>query len=144
MATITLNIDVDNEQFKGMCIDSINDLPKEKTEEIFLKAVEAALMQDTAKGISSGYNILVTKEKSGYYENYVPTELLKEVISKIDTAKYIEPIAELVGNYIKDNYKELVSKYMVEQIASLLFSPDKEYSLRSMMRDMVSSAFEMR
>lgn len=140
MATITLNIDVDNNQFEEMCVNNINDISKEKIEEILLKAVETALLNDTKKNYNDGSNILVTKVTDGYSSRYEATPLLKSVIKKIDTEKYIDPIAEMVGNYIKQNYKDLITKYIIEEIGNLLFSPEKEYSLKRDMYDFVQSA----
>ena len=97
------------------------------------------MIKETKKDYNDGSNILVTKVKDGYSYKYEATPLLKSVIKKIDTEKYIDPIAEMVGNYIKQNYKDLITKYIIEEIGKLLFSPEKEYSLKRDMYDFVQS-----
>ena len=76
MATLTINIDVSDEDFKKLCVDNINELPKEQMQEILLKAVEVALIKDRENPIyDRDSSILVTPVKDGYSYNSVGTYL---------------------------------------------------------------------
>lgn len=145
MATIQVNLEVNDEEFKQLYINNINDLPKDKMEELLLKAVEVSLIQDKNNPTyKQNSNILVTSERihygSGYSDyNWVPTDLMKEVLKKIDTAKYFEPIAEEIAAYMRDNYKDLIRKYMVDAIAKMLFTDNSKYNFTRDILDMINT-----
>jgi len=132
MATLTINIDVSDEDFKKLCVDNINELPKEQMQEILLKAVEVALIRDKQHPIyDSSSCILVTqiRDIDGYSYKYEPTELLKSAMQNIDTEKYFKPIADEIAQYIKDNYRTLIQEYMVSSFMKLLFTDNNKYKL---------------
>lgn len=61
MANLQINLDIDSEQFNKLCVDNIEDLPKDKLEEILLKAVEVALIKDKENPqVNADNNILIT------------------------------------------------------------------------------------
>lgn len=142
MANIQLNIDVNDEQFKQLCISNINDLPKDKLQEILLKAVELTLIRDKENPTySQDTNILVKTVKDGYHNKTVPTEFMKQILNKIDVDKYLGPVAEEVATYIKENYVNLVREYMVEAFCSMLFSDRDRYSIKALIDKAINQEF---
>ena len=136
MANLTINIDVSDDDFKKLCVDNINELPKEQMQEILLKAVEVALIKDRENPVYDRSScILVTQVKDGYSYKYEPTKLLQSVMQNIDTEKYFEPIADEIAQYIKDNYRTLIQEYMIKSFMQLLFTDTNKYQLE---RDMIS------
>lgn len=132
MANIQVNIEVNDNEFKDLCLENINDLPKDKMEELLLKAVEVALIRDKDKTYyDCDSSILVTPSRSSRpRHSYEPTELMKEIIKEINTKAYIEPLAQEVATFIKENYKEIVRDYIVEAFSKMLFSQAKEYEIK--------------
>lgn len=136
MANLQLNIEVNDEEFKDLCANNINSLPKDKLNELLLKAVEVALISDkTNPSYDRDSNILVraTSDSAyGYYNRkYEPTELLKSIVEKVDLSEYIGNMANIMRDYIVNNYEEIIRKYVVEKFAEMLFTSDNQYAFRS-------------
>lgn len=145
MATLTVNIDVADEDFKKLCVDNINELPKEQIQELLLKAVEVALIRDKEKPeYSLEPSLLVTKVKTSYSYKYEPTDLLKSVMQQIDTEKYFKPIADEIAQYIKDNYRKLIQEYMVRSFMSLLFTDANKWKIENDMINHINSVMNNR
>ena len=141
MATLTINIDVKDEDFKQLCVDNINDLPKEQMTELLLKAVEVALIKDKEKpDYDINTSILVNRVKTQYSYKYEPTKLLISVMKSIDTEKYFKDIADEVATYIRDNYRDLIREYLVKSFMDLLFTDANRYELELRMNDNIRNA----
>lgn len=131
MANIQVNIDVSDEDFKNLCLENINDLPKDKMEELLLKAVEVALIRDKDDPyVDQDSNVLVMRSHSSRFIKYVPTKLMEDIMKGINTKRYLDPIAKEVARYIKDNYKEMVQEYIVKAFTTMLFSEATEYRIK--------------
>lgn len=137
MANLQINLDIDSEQFNKLCVDNIEDLPKDKLEEILLKAVEVALIKDKENPeVNANNNILITKQVAsvdyGYTRyKYEPTPLLKEIIDRIDLTPFVEPMANSIKEYIENNYQEIIKTYVIEKFANLLFSNENRWALKN-------------
>lgn len=130
MASIQVNIDVNDDEFKDLCINNINDLPKDKMEELLLKAVEVALIRDKENSYyDADKSILVSRSQSR--NGYEPTELMREIIKEINTKGHIDSLAEEVATYIRDNYKTLVQECIVATFTKMLFTEAKEYAIKA-------------
>lgn len=139
MANLTINIDVSDEDFKKFCVDNINELPKEQMTELLLKAVEVALIRDTDRPYyDRDASILVNKVQTNYSYKYEPTELLRSVMKQIDTEKYFKDIADEIGQYIRDNYRKLISEYMIATFTSLLFTDANKYQIERNLHNHIS------
>lgn len=143
MANLQVNIEIPEEEFKQVCIDNINDLPKEQMQELLLKAVEIALMEDK-KNPNPVYsrNILVEGDRNGY--GLKPTELMKEIMRGINAEQHLEPLAKEVAEFIKANYTRLVREYIVEAFTGMLFSEAREWNIRSYIDQKIHDAFDRR
>ena len=132
MAQLNISIDINDEEFKNLCIDNINDLPKEKLQEILLKAVEVALIRDKEAPVyDKDTNILVVPYNADQWGTikYKPTQLMRDIIHKIDTEKYFGELVDSIGNYIRDNYPKMVEAYIISAFSSMLFKDLNEYNL---------------
>lgn len=118
---LTVNIDINNEQFEKMCADNINNLPEDKMQEILLKAVETAPIQNNSSNIFVG--------KVGFGEKPTPTPLMNKVLENIDTEKYFKPIADEIAQYMADNYREFIKEYMVEAIGRMFIDEGHIYQI---------------
>ena len=131
MANLQVNIDIPEEDFKNLCIGQINELPKDKMEELLLKAVEVALIADKEKPhYSTDSNILVKSSRNEYGSiRWAPTDLMKEIMKGINANGYLEPIAKEVADYIEKNYKEMVKEYIVEAFTKMLFDNETRWNV---------------
>lgn len=135
MANLQVNIEIPEEEFKKVCIDNINDLPKEQMQELLMKAVETALINDNK---NYGGSILVQHNGSVY--NREPTQLMKDIIKGISAERYLEPLAKEVAEFIKDNYTKMVRDYIVMAFSKMLFSELNEYSIKSYVQERINDA----
>ncbi len=111
---LNLTIDVDEETFSSLCETTLKDLPKDKLQEIMLKAVEAALLND--KNYNNYNNkILITNRGE-------PTPLLRTILEKADFSAYFEPVAKKISDFIIENYQTIVfdafTKIMADTICT--------------------------
>ena len=141
MANLQVNIDIPEEDFKNLCIGQINDLPKDKMEELLLKAVEVALIADKNNPYySTDSSILVKSDKNGYGTiRWAPTDLMKEIMKEINVNGYLEPIAKEVADYIEKNYKEMVKEYIVEAFTKMLFENETRWNVERFINYSVNS-----
>lgn len=136
MANLQLNIEVNDEEFKDLCANNINALPKDKLNELLLKAVEVALIRDKNNpSYDRDSNILVRATSNsayGYYNReYEPTDLLNAIMERVDLSEYVGNMANVMRDYIVNNYEEIIRKYVVEKFAEMLFTSDNQYAFRS-------------
>lgn len=133
MSIVTLNLDINENQLEDYLVSNINDLPKDKIEDILLKAVEVALIADKEKPrFCQNTNILVKESnKTSYYNEYVPTPILKSIIEKFDVTPYFEPIAKEICEYITENYKDIVQEYIIKSFTNMLISNSDKYSIQT-------------
>lgn len=129
MANIQVNIDVNDNDFKNICIDNINDLPKDKMQELLLKAVEVALIRDKNDPyMDSDSSILVRRQRNTY--KYEPTDLMRDIVKEINAKDMLEPLAREVVEFIRDNYKSMAKEMITAAFTKMLFSEMTEYRLR--------------
>ena len=131
MANLQVNIDIPEEDFKHLCIGQINDLPKDKMEELLLKAVEVALIADKENPHYSTDSSILVKSNRGEYGSirWAPTDIMKEIMKEININGYLEPIAKEVADYIEKNYKEMVKEYIVEAFTKMLFENETRWNV---------------
>ena len=119
MAEINLTLNVDTKQMEGLLKEGLVSLPQDKIQEVLLEVVKN-ILNNKDSGIlfvSSG----------GYYDkSYKPTELLKSLIEKAQTSSYIEELSDVIINYLKENYQEVIFNALVKSIGELLFGPQKQ------------------
>ena len=114
--TINIQITVDDEQLKNLLSNNINDLPKEKIQEILLESIKEFLTSD------KGQELFYRKNFTSYYDATTPSDFLSELIDKADISKSISPIMnEAIDNFSK-NYTEILRQCVLECVSSMFMS----------------------
>ena len=135
MATVNFSIEVPEADFKEYLVDELQNLPKDKVQEILLKSIEISLMDEKNNGskYTRDSNILATKVETyrdGYSNiRYEPTQLLKDVMKSLPTENYLEPVVKEVSDFLKTNYKDIVRNYIVQAFTNMLFTQADRYSI---------------
>lgn len=129
MANIQVNIDVNDDEFKNLCVDNINDLPKDKMQELLLKAVEVALIRDKDDPYTDSDSSILIYRKPNTYK-YEPTDLMRDIVKEIGAQDMLEPLAREIVEFIRDNYKSMVKEMITDAFTRMLFSEMTEYRLR--------------
>lgn len=108
-------------------------MPKDKIEELLLKAIEVALIQDKNNPTyNRDSSILVQAVGSDYYHTkYEPTKLMREIMQSIDYHKYLDILAQEVAEYIKNNYKDMIHTYIIEAFTKMLFNESREWDIKN-------------
>lgn len=118
MAEINLTLNVDTKQMEGLLKEGLASLPQDKIQEVLLEVV---------KNILNDKNSGILFVSGGYYDkSYKPTELLRGLIEKAQTSSYIEELSDIIVNYLKENYQEVIFNALVKSISELLFGPQKQ------------------
>ena len=114
--TINIQITVDDEQLKNLLSNNINDLPKEKIQEILLESIKEFLTSD------KGQELFYRKNFTSYYDATTPSDFLSGLISKADISDSISPIMnEAIDNFSK-NYGEILHQCILECVSSMFMS----------------------
>jgi len=142
MATINFSIEVSEDDFKDYFVNEIKDLPKDKIQELLLKAVEVALIQDKNNpSYNQESNILIESYRENVYggsvNRYKPTALFNQVMKELPTDRYLTPIVEEISNYIKENYVKFIKEYIIETFTKMLFA----YKDRLTMEQIISNMY---
>lgn len=118
MAEINLTLNIDTEQMEGLLKEGLISLPQDKIQEVLLEVV---------KNILNNKDSGILFVSSGYYDKtYRPSDLLKNLIEKAQTSSYIEELSDVIINYLKENYQEVIFNALVKSIGELLFGPQKQ------------------
>ena len=114
--TINIQITVDDEQLKNLLSNNINDLPKEKIQEILLESIKEFLTSD------KGQELFYRKNFTSYYDATTPSDFLSGLISKADISDSISPIMnEAIDNFSK-NYGEILHQCILECVSSMFMN----------------------
>lgn len=118
-----VKIEVSDEQFQTLVQKSIEDLPKEKMQEILLETMRQYL---TEKDIWE--KLLIEKTSSGWNSKDVPSNFLREIIKhdgESDTA--IAEIRTEMLEHLKKNSEEVLRKAIGDMILKKLFGSNEFY-----------------
>lgn len=95
--TLNIQITLNDEQLKDLIIGNLNDLPKEKLQEVLLQGIKEVLTSDAGKQLficSDGY----------YGSGKRPSMFLEKLVKEADVSDAISPVvnaavAEFAANY---------------------------------------------
>lgn len=120
--TLNIQITLDDNQLKDLIVGNINDLPKEKLQEVLLAAIKEILTSQR------GQELFATKD--GYYgSSYKPSAFLASLVQKADITEAISPVInEVVAQFIS-NYDELMRQCMREAISGMFFDQFSKHQL---------------
>lgn len=134
MANLTVNIDVSDDQFEQLCVNTIHELPKNILQDIVVEAIKSEL---ASPGLFYNYG----KDSWGGTRSDIknPTNFTMKIINSMDLDKCIGPVADEVANFIHDNFEDIVKKYVIETFASMLFTNMTQSSFRSDIANMIEN-----
>ena len=125
MPNVTLNLSISEEDFNKIMVDQIDKIPEDILQPILIESIKSTLNTDKEPNYGmKDSNILVTREQGDYSDHYRPTDVLKNIIAKIDFDKYIGPICDEVGKYIIENYHDLMVETVTNIFINQLFGQD--------------------
>lgn len=130
MPNVTLNLSISEEDFNKIMVDQIDKIPEDILQPILVESIKAVLNTDKGPNYGSrDSNILVTREPGTYSDHYKPTDVLNNIINKIDFDKYMSPICDAVGKYIIENYHDLILETVTKIFLEQLFGPDAKHEM---------------
>lgn len=97
--TLNIQVTLDDNQLKDLIVGNINDLPKEKLQDVLLGAIKEFLTSQR------GQELFVIK--SGYYNsNTEPSKFLEGLVKDADITKSISPVvSEAAEQFLSDYHK---------------------------------------
>ena len=113
--TLNIQITLNDEQLKNLIVGNINDLPKDKLQEVLLQAIGEVL---TSK---EGQKLFMT-EGTYYNSGTQPSKLLSTLIQDADITAAISP---LVNDAIKEfsaNYQTILTNCIKSTISEMFFN----------------------
>lgn len=110
--TLNLSITLNDEQLKQLIVGNINDLPKEKLQDVLLSAIKEILLS------KYGQELFIVKD--GYYnQTSKPSAFLQNLVKQADITEAIQPtITEAVNQFACD-YKKILETCMMEVISGM-------------------------
>ena len=132
MAEITLNININDDQIQELINWELQNLPKEKLDEIVLGIVKDQLANDVNKW-------LFVKDS---WDTYKPGPILKKLLEQIDFKEFSQPICEQIFKIIQDNYMEIFYKALVVGITKCLFGPNAQLDFETILNSQMMEALK--
>lgn len=110
--TLNIQITLNDEQLKNLIVGNINELPKEKLQDILLQAIKDILMSEY------GRKLFISTD--GYYNSTVrPSNYLEQLVEKADVKDAITPVVnEAVSNFAT-NYPVILETCVRESISKM-------------------------
>lgn len=133
---LNLSIEVNEEMFSNMCQNTLENLPEEKLQEILLKAIEIALIEDKTNSTKWSKDILVG-------ENYYPTAFTKKLLAQANFEKYFEPIGEEISNFIIKNYREIIIDAIASAFVNMLFTTNNKYNFEYQLIETIKHRYKL-
>lgn len=113
--TLNITITLNDEQVKDLIVGNINELPKEKLQDILLQGIKEVLTSENGQKlfITSGYHS--SSEKS-------PSMLLQKLINQADITNSISPIVDEAVSKFADSYPEILDRCIKSVISDMFLS----------------------
>jgi hypothetical protein len=121
--TLNIQITLNDEQLKNLITGNINDLPKEKLQDILLQAIKEILTSDR------GQKLFI--ESDGYYNSRVtPSYYLKDLVQKADIKEAISPIVNQAVAEFAANYPDILERCLKSSITEMFMSQFNHHQLQ--------------
>ena len=123
--TLNIQLTLNDEQLKNLIVGNINDLPKEKLQDILLQAIKEILTSD------KGQKLFI--ESDGYYNSRVsPSYYLKDLVKKADIKDSISPIVNQAVAEFAANYPNILERCLRSSITEMFMSQFNHQQLEVM------------
>lgn len=120
--TLNIQITLNDEQLKNLIVGNINDLPKDKLQDILLQAIKEILTSDR------GQKLFI--ESDGYYNSRVnPSDYLKELVQKADIKDSISPIVNQAVTEFAENYPNILERCLKSSITKMFMNQFNHHQL---------------
>lgn len=111
--TLNIQVTLDDKQLKDLIVGNINDLPKEKLQDVLLGAIKEFLTSQR------GQELFVIK--SGYYNSIAePSKFLKDLVEDADITKSISPVVNEAVEQFANNYHKIMEN-CIRNVVSGMF-----------------------
>lgn len=123
--TLNIQLTLNDEQLKDLIIGNINDLPKEKLQDVLLQAIKEILLSQ------AGQNIFITTTGGSYSYNTItkPSVYLEELISKTDIKDSIAPIVNEAVSEFSANYPKILEKCVMNSVSQMFMDEFNKHKL---------------
>ena len=121
--TLNIQITLNDEQLKNLIVGNINDLPKEKLQDILLQSIKEILTSDR------GQKLFI--ESDGYYNSSVrPSYYLKDLVQKADVKDSISPIVNQAVAEFAANYPDILERCLKSSITEMFMNQFNHHQLQ--------------
>lgn len=114
--TLNIQITLNDEQLKSLIMDNINELPKEKLQDVLLQAIKEVLTSEDGK------QLFIVKE--GYYtnSNIKPSRWLETLVKQTNISETISPtINQVVAEFVT-HYPDILERCLKTSITSMFMN----------------------
>ena len=123
--TLNITITLNDEQVKDLIVGNLNELPKEKLQDILLQGIKEVLTSE------NGQKLFIT---SGYYSSSEknPSMLLQKLINQADITDSISSVVNEAVSKFADNYPEILERCIKSVISDMFLSYVKREKFQQM------------
>ena len=126
---MTVQLNVDETQFKELLDKELKDMPKEVIQEAILSAIKEYF------SINDGKNLGFLIEESGYhYGEKHPSEFLKKIFAGCDYSK-LQDIIDKITEELEKNHKYILQEVVLN---ALINGFTNTYSMQEVLRSQIS------
>ena len=121
--TLNIQITLNDEQLKNLIMGNINELPKEKLQDILLQAVKEVLTSEDGK------QLFIVKD--GYYSNsnIKPSRWLENLTEQANISETISPVINQVVADFATNYPDILERCLKSSITNMFMNEFRRHQL---------------
>lgn len=113
--TLNIQITLNDEQLKNLIVGNLNDLPKEKLQEVLLQSIKEVLTSD------AGQQLFI--RDGGYYgSGKRPSTFLEKLVKEADVSDAISPIVNEAVTEFSANYSTILSNCIKNSISEMFWN----------------------
>ena len=121
--TLNIQITLNDEQLKNLIMGNINELPKEKLQDILLQAIKEILTSEDGK------QLFIIKD--GYYSNskIKPSMWLENLTKQTNISETISPIINQVVAEFVTHYPDILERCLKSSITNMFMNELSRHQL---------------
>lgn len=120
---LNIQLTLNDEQLKNLIIGSINELPKEKLQDILLQAIKEIMVSP------EGQKMFI--DKGGYYNSQnTPSRYLQNLVDQSDIKDAISPVVNQAVSEFAANYPEMLERCLKSSITSMFMDEFHRHQLQ--------------